>query len=242
MGLEMTELIMACEEEFSVDFREHESALYKVRTVGDLHRCIVSILQPCVSGRCPNVAIFLSLRRALVNNIPLAKSAVGLDTKLLDLLPAVEWLRIWPALRASVTYELPSPWIRPVHPIPLIGVGLFGALALETLLLSALLDVDTWGHWHMLVLLAPLLLPLTTVIVAVSLARAPIEYRMPAETVGELVGRVVGYNHKGLAPQGIPWNDTSVWNELRSMISERFDVEMTRITPETDFSKDLGFG
>lgn len=244
MGLEMTELIMACEEEFGVDFREHERALNNVATVGDLHRCIVSILQPCVTERCPNVPVFLSLRRALADNIPISKSDIGLDTKLLDHLSARDWFQKWPALRESLNYELPSPYpiLRYPPPVLIVGIGLFGALALELLLLQLLLDVDTWERWHLLVLLTPLLLPLVAVIVAVSLALAPIEYRMPAETVRELVGRVVSYNHKGLGPEGISWNDASVWNELRSMISERFDVEKDRISPETDFIKDLGFG
>lgn len=242
MGLEMTELIMACEDEFGIDFREHERALNNVTTVGELHRCIVSILQPCVTERCPNVPVFLSLRRAMAHNIPIAKSDIGLDTKLLDLLPAREWLRIWPALRESVTYELPSPWVRPVHPFALIGVGLFGALVLEVLLLSLLLHVDTWERWHLLVLLAPLLLPLVAAGMAVAYACAPIECHMPAETVRELVGRVVSANHKGLGPEGGSWNDALVWNKLRSMISERFYVDADRITPETDFVKDLGFG
>lgn len=242
MGLEMTELIMACEEEFGVDFREYDRALDDVNTVGELHHCIVSILQPGVTGNCPNVPVFLSLRSALVENIPIAKSKVGMNTKLLDLLPASEWVRIWPALRKSVTYELPSPWNRPVHPFALIGVGLFGALVLEVLLLSLLLHVDTWERWHLLVLLAPLLLPLVAAGMAVAYACSPIECHMPAETVRELVGRVVSANHKGLGPEGASWNDASVWNKLRSMISDRFDVDADRITPETDFFKDLGFG
>jgi acyl carrier protein len=244
MGLEMTELIMACEEEFGVDFREHERALNNVATVGDLHRCIVSILQPCVTERCPNVPVFLSLRRALADNIPISKSDIGLDTKLLDHLSARDWFQKWPALRESLNYELPSPYPILRYPplVLIVGIGLFGALALELLLLQLLLDVDTWEPWYLLVLLAPLLLPLVAVIVAVSHALAPIKYRMPAETVRELVGRVVNYNHKGLAPEGISWNEASVLNELRSMISERFFVDVDRITPETDFFKDLGFG
>ena len=185
MGLEMTELIMACEEEFGVDFREHGRALYEVETVGDLHSCIVSILEPCVTARCPNVPVFFSLRRALAGNIPLAKSDIGLNTRLLDLLPAREWFQKWPALRASLDYELPSPY--PVRPMPppvlVVGVGLFGALILELLLLPVVLDAAPWGHWRLLILLAPLLLPLVMAIIAVSLARAPIEYHLPAETM-----------------------------------------------------------
>lgn len=244
MGLEMTELIMACEEEFGVDFREHERALYDVETVGDLHRCIVSILHPCVTGRCPNVPVFFSLRRALAGHIPFAKADIGLDTRLLDLLPAEEWPQKWPALQASLDYELPSPYpIRSMPPpVLIVGAGLFGALMLELLLLRVLIDVGTWGHWHLLILLAPLLLPLVTAIIAVSLARTPIEYHLPAETVRELVGRVVSNTHRGIGPEGISWNDASVWNELRDIISERFYVERDRITPETHFIKDLGFG
>lgn len=244
MGLEMTELIMACEEEFGVDFREHERALNNVATVGDLHRCIVSILQPRVTGRCPNVPVFLSLRRALADNIPVAKSDIGLDTRLLDHLSARDWFQRWPALQASLEYEVPSPYpiLRYPPPVLLVGIGLFGVLVLEPLLLRVLLDAGTWERWYLLVLLAPLLLPLVAAIMATSFARAPIEYHMPAETVRELVGRVVSFNHKGLGPEGISWNEASVWNELRSMISERFYVDVDRITPDTDFVKDLGFG
>jgi len=244
MGLEMTEMIMACEDAFGVDFREHERALYEVETVGDLHRCIVSIMHPCVTGRCPNVPVFVSLRRALAHSIPLAKSDIGLDTRLLDLLPAREWFEQWPALQSSLAYELPSPY--PIQPMPppvlIVGLGLFGTLVLELLLLSVLLDADTWERWHLLIFLAPLLLPLVAVIMAASIARAPIEYHLPAETMRELVGRIVSHTHRGLGPEGTPWNDASVWNELRDMISERFDVEKDRITPETHFIKDLGFG
>lgn len=244
MGLEMTELIMVCEETFGVDFREHERAIYDVRTVGDLHRCIVAILQPNVRERCPNVPVFFSLRRALADNVPIAKSDIGLDTRLLDHLSARDWFHRWPALQASLEYVVPSPYpiLRYPPPVLLVGIGLFGVLVLEPLVLRVLLDVGTWERWYLLVVLAPLLLPLAAVIVAVSRAHAPIEYHMPAETVRELVGRVVSYNHKGVAPEGISWNDASVWHELRSMISERFDVDANRITPDTDFVKDLGFG
>lgn len=244
MGLEVTELLMACEEEFGVDFEGHEREPNDIETVGDLHRCILSRLTQSQTRNCPNVPVYFSLREALVINMPIVESTIRPDTKLLDLLSSVEWVRIWPALRKSVVYELPSPHAyRSISPTAgvLIRVGLLGAI-LSGLLLTAVLSVDLGWHWHTLIALAAITVPLVGLFAAGSLARPPIKYRLPAETFGELVGRVVRSNHRGLSSVGIPWNSESVWLHLRHMIASRFDVEEARIVPETDFFRDLGAG
>jgi len=239
MGLEMTELIMACEEEFGIRLDVYGAELNRMKTVGDLHTCICRVLGKQRTYRCPRVSVFLSLRRALIKELNVERGVVRPETTLLRLFPRRRRRKSWRAIELSVPHRIPA--LVYALPIPVmkwtaLTLGIpFGLL----LAYATFLNVREGSFFWLGFLVFPLWPILMTLNIGVFIGMA-VRYKLPAATVGELVDKVVASSSWGIGTDGTPWDESSVWNSLQERISTLFDVDKCRISPETDFLKDLG--
>jgi len=109
MGLEVTELMMACEEEFGVNFvRQPERRLNRIETVGDLYLYIMELIPDPKPRRCPWVPVFFALRRTLTEQLGLNKRTVRPNTPLTELLPDAMRRQTWNQIRRALPFDLPA--------------------------------------------------------------------------------------------------------------------------------------
>lgn len=87
MGLDIEELVMACEEEFDVYLPLETASATDIRTVGGFHAFILRTLGERKSYRCPTVAVFFSLRHALAMQLGLKKTGDGARRPATPVLP-----------------------------------------------------------------------------------------------------------------------------------------------------------
>jgi len=80
MGLELTELVMACEEEFGVVIAEESVDIAELDTVGGLATIIARQLEHPSARGCPRVQVYFSLRTALAAQHSVQKSTVKGET------------------------------------------------------------------------------------------------------------------------------------------------------------------
>lgn len=109
MGLEMTELIMACEEEFDIQpDRQADRKLYHVETVGDLYLWIMELIPDQRTRRCPWTSVFFALRQTFTEQIGTNKRLVRPDTPMRELLPDTMRRQDWELIRRMVPFQLPA--------------------------------------------------------------------------------------------------------------------------------------
>ncbi len=239
MGLEMTELIMACEDEFGIRLDVYGAELNRMKTVGDLHACICRVFAEQRTYQCPRVPVFLSLRRALMKERNVERKLVRPETPLFHLLPRRGRRKAWRAIEMAVPYRVPAL----SHALPLsiikwtaltLGIPLGLLLAYATFL-NVREGSFSW--------LGFIYFPLWPVLMKLNVGGfigMAVRYKLPAATVGELVDQVVANSSWGTGTDGTPWDETSVWNSLQERVSNAFDVDKSKITPKTSFLNDLG--
>jgi acyl carrier protein len=109
MGLEVTELMMACEDEFGIEFDRHsERRLNRIETVADLYLCIMELIPDRQVRRCPWVSVFFPLRRKLAEQLGLDKRELRPDTPVRELIPESMGGRDWNRFRQRLPFKLPS--------------------------------------------------------------------------------------------------------------------------------------
>lgn len=236
MGLELTELVMACEEEFGVVIAEESVDIAELDTVGGLATIIARQLEHPSARGCPRVQVYLTMRRALAAQHSVQKSTVKGETSLDELFPQEGRRTAWRTFQRALPYRLPrldTPISRKA--IWWISVSLGIPLALW-LVAMAYVVLENTAYFLLPVVLYAIPAMLFT------LGTYQLGRILPVHTVGELVDAIMGSDTQGVAPGGHAWTQDAVWIRLREMISERFDVDPDSITLETHFFKDLGFG
>ncbi len=236
MGLELTELVMACEEEFGVIIAEESVDVTELDTVGGLAAVIARQLgRPSARG-CPRVRVYFSLRTALATQCSVQKGTVKGETPLDELFPQQGRRKAWRTFQRAVPYRLPpldTPVSRKV-------IGWISACLGIPLALWLVAKAYVWLENTAYFLLPVVLYAIPATLFAVGVYQ--LGRILPAPTVGELVDAVMGSDTQGVAPGGKPWTQDAIWQRLREMVAERFDVDPDSITLETHFFKDLGFG
>lgn len=235
MGLELTELVMACEEEFGVVIAEESVDIAELDTVGGLATIIARQLEHPSARGCPGVRVYFSLRTALAAQHSVEKGTVKGETPLDELFPQQGRREAWRALQRALPYRLPPlKTTISTRAIGWISAGLGIPLGLW-LVAKAYVFLGNTAYF-----LLPVLLYAIPAIVF-TLGTYQLSRILPVQTVGELVDAVMGSDTQGLAPGGHAWTEDAIWIRLREMIARRFDVDPDLITPETHFFKDLGF-
>ncbi|MGD8239660.1 MAG: hypothetical protein PVH68_13965 [Armatimonadota bacterium] len=234
MGLDIVEVQMGCEEEFGVELSEEE--FQEVRTVGDLHACILKKFRYMGSPGCLSAKVFYRLRRGLMDALGVARDRVRPKTAMADLVPVEDRPANWQALSRAVDLALPRLG-RPGWMQWLIYAPMAAALAAWLAACVAAVVFDWWLAFRValgamaMCALGPLADRITS--------RFAVLLPADCETVGSTVKRVVRHNFG--APTRAPdaRTEAEVWERLRPVVAEELAVEPDTITPETRFYEDL---
>lgn len=105
-GLDGVELVLALEEEFGVDIKNHHAE--NILTVGEMFAYLKSRLRETPADECMTQRIFYQLRRALIANYNLDRRAITPESKLIDLLTEDELASGWPYLKLFIDLKTPS--------------------------------------------------------------------------------------------------------------------------------------
>ncbi len=106
MGLDGVELLLAIEEEFSVEIPDHDAE--QINTVGQIFEWLKKRVATGDPVECLTQRIFYKLRKALMKNYRLARNDITPDTKLSDIIPLKEMEESWPFLQLFIELELPA--------------------------------------------------------------------------------------------------------------------------------------
>jgi acyl carrier protein len=101
MGLDGVELVMAVEEEFKIAIPDSDA--FEADTVGKLVDAVHSRLRQNVEEPCPSQQGFYLLRKELMTELGLARSAVKPDSELDNLIPKAGRRHLWRDFVHSVT-------------------------------------------------------------------------------------------------------------------------------------------
>ena len=244
MGLALTEILMACEEEFDCTISDDSLETYDLDTVGSLYSCIMRERNrpptiPAPIPNCPNVPVFFALRGALIGEFGASKSRVTPSTKLCELFPRHTRKTAWTRLRKTLPYSIPE--IRTAVPY---GVLAFFALtfglviALCSIGWPTAIDLQSLSDlFGSLPLFAGVFLFVTISMFA--LFATTLEVRLPVKTIGDLVEAVVKREFGRLDPEGRPCHPTREWHRYQNLIADHLGIDPKLVTPEATF-RELG--
>ena len=222
MGLDLIELTMNVEEEFSIIIDDREAS--SIETVGQLYQYVRQRLGlgRVVIPPCESAAAFHQVRRALVDAGVMGRDDVTLETDL------VCWSQASPPawgffLRTLGLRSCKPPLSEPQHRLLRIGRE---ASAGAVLLLFTVCFVNRS-------LAFALLLPAIAALVAVILLGAQLDGRE-----GVSCGTVRGFiKHHAAALS--PRRDEEIWERIAKLVAEQAGVDGATIEPQTRFIEDL---
>jgi acyl carrier protein len=245
MGLELLEMVLEVERTFGIKLPDARAS--EVRTVGDLHGCIIEILGREAGERQLADGVFEKLRIALATIKGMTPESIDADTQLSTLLPFIGRRSAWRRLAKLIDLPLP-PLQRPhvlstIITVVAIPLGwIFGILAIGRLLPSKTTDILAW-------------LEAALVIVSVFLAifvfwlvgrclTSPFAAFWPKalRTVGDLCQAVLESHYGKVVRREQGFNRDEVWCILQAIVAGVFCIDRKRVTPEARFVEDLGAG
>jgi acyl carrier protein len=231
MGLDLVELVMAIEEQFGISIPDQDAE--KILTVGQCHDYIVSQLaehsSPAGAG-CLSSTVFYRLRRGLMQECSVARTAIRPTESLTDLVPLQNRRRTWQRLAAAVSLQLPAlrrpAWLETI----LVMLAIVGGI---TFLVSSV--QENWAG--MGIGAAGVLLS-----VAFWQISAPLAVCIPitCQTVRSAVITIMGTNMVQLRAAQANWNRQDTWSVLVALIVRQLNVRPEEVRPETNFVRDLG--
>ncbi|MBI2302730.1 MAG: hypothetical protein HYU66_27810 [Armatimonadetes bacterium] len=251
MGLDLVELVLRFEEEFEIALDDEDAS--EATTVGALFNLICWELAAegpdgsSDSTHCVHQREFHALRRALVGRMGVTRSAVSLDARLDDLLPAGSRPMQWRLLEEGTGGPLP-PLSRPgvVPHGPLIGLGVMMVLVLWS-------TIEPVSGLLLLLLACPLWAASAVASRVWPATRLPRE----AETVRSLVGWMAGGHdrwHKAgsrrvqrvrLQAQGQTrrrWTREEVWERMVAITVDQLGIKPEEVRQEARWVQDLRIG
>ncbi|MBX7255256.1 MAG: hypothetical protein K1Y02_02750 [Candidatus Hydrogenedentes bacterium] len=241
MGLELTELIMAVEEEF--DVRMDNDGFIDYRTVGSLYAWICDQVATRPYHKCRRLASFLKTRSALAEISGKSTREISLDTPLETLVPRRKRRKAWKELEMSLGHGLPQ-LARP-RLIDWLNAGLTLVFAL-TLMPIAIVIIATAGSFCEFVgglfvglLIVAFCTPLFLLIL--DELTLPFARYVPSSCITTR-SVVINSTRSELAVPVQERDDQEIWTTLIYMIATKLDVKPDMLTPETRFIEDLNAG
>ena len=204
MGLELTELVMACEEEFGVIIAEESVDVTELDTVGGLAALIGRQLGYPDARGCPRVRVFLALRTALATQLSVEKATIKSDSPLDKLFPQPGRCKAWRALQRSLPYRLPPLETTVSTRVMGWSAACLGIPLALWLAATAYELLDNTAYF----LLPVLLYAIPSTLFALGVYQ--LSRLLPAQTIGELVDAIMGSDTKGVAPSGQPWTQDAI--------------------------------
>lgn len=245
MGLEYTEILMACEEQFGVVIDDEQAG--RMRTVGDLYHVILTALDRTQSRPCRRPSTFFRLRNAIAAETSKEKRGIRPDTRLADVLPRTSVGRAWRGIERRAGTQLPPLqtvvpewiifWSCIILGIPMAGLAMVGYASVFGKLVPE-------GSERILEWTATLLFVLCVfglpVLIAISLFGLTRRRVPPAWTVNTLVeADMTGRGYSVTKSEGAAWDSASVWRSLHDLICAKLDARPEHVTPDARFIEDL---
>jgi len=124
MGLDLVELVMRVEEEFSVEISDAEAS--KATTVGALHKLLVKKLDPAEPRTCMTSAAFYRTRKALMEAVGVPRNSIRPFTPLGELFADADRVSRWSAFRNAMKLQTPdieTGWLLrgSIYPVGTVG-------------------------------------------------------------------------------------------------------------------------
>jgi len=232
MGLDSVELVLAIEEKFGISIPDEEACA--IRTVGDMHRCVMSKLAMSDKSTCLTQKAFHLLRRNISAQFGIARRSFRPNTPLASIIPRAGRREQWRQLQRELGA---TRW-------PHLSVSKLGGVALLLTVLglpifvswygATVLGWSTWVKW---------LAGITTFLLA---ARCSRYYMRPFMTefgpgitsVRDLALTLVAENPQLLGTEQPAWTEAEVYSLLSSVIKQQTGV--TEFSKESRIVDDLG--
>jgi len=244
VGLELVEIAMDVEETFGIALPDVRAS--ELRTVGELHECIVEILGKDLDDASVTPIVLERLRNALTSVSGGAAGSIDADTRLSTLLPWLGRKTAWKQLEKSLDLSLP-PLVRP----RLIStLGIVAAIPLGWICgLSAILalDLPKAGFLAALAAILGLVFGLLAILAFWLVGRwlsSPLAASWPRglHTVGDLSQAVLHRHYGIVVRREHGFSRDEVWCILQEIVAGVLGIDRERVTPEARFVEDLGAG
>lgn len=230
MGMELVELVMSLEESFGIELTRDE--LVGVRTVGDLHECLLRRLEGRLGPDHPLPAVLERLRGPLARTAGVPAEHITAATPLAELFPRGVRPGAWRRMQRQLRLRLPAP------------VGLTPRARLSAAMFIGFLALAGWSYFgwfgvrdYALLAALGILVAWLALMFAPSGAHLPV--RMLPATVGALAEGVLATNAAKLLAGGAPIGREAVWLVVRHHVSDVFGLPPERVQPQTRFVEDL---
>ena len=213
MGLDSVELVLAVEEKFGISISDEEACA--IRTVGELHRCVVSKLAMSDKSTCLTQKAFHLLRRNVISQFDIPRGNFRPDTLLESVIPRTGRREQWFLLQSNVgATRWPALGLSKPASITML-IAVLGVPALVFWYSAAILN---WNSW--LVALAGMATLVAMMIMSRYYTRPFMtEFNPGVSSVRELALTVVADNPQLFGEQRATWTEEEVWSLLCSVIS-----------------------
>lgn len=225
MGLDIVEMILRVEEEFSIEIFDEEAS--HLSTVGQLHALILDKLGLLRSSGCPSSATFYQLRRALVDLAVAPRDEIRPATPIYALLPVRVRRQMWKNWSEAAHLKLPA-LERPRWALWLPKLALGAALCAAPLF---------WFSGWALVYNATALL--FCGFVAWWSALQAVHLPANCASVGDVTRATMQMRYGTPTPRVEEPNQDRIWRKLRAIVAEESGAKAEEVTPEADFIRDL---
>ena len=231
MGLDSVELVMAVEERFGISISDEEAQ--QIRTVGDMHQCVLSKIAVADKSSCLTQKAFHLLRRTARQLFHVPRDEFSPDTQLNAIIPRRSRRENWRKFQSAVGA---TNW-------PKLAVSWLGAVAVIALVFGVPWLVFVCGtdvlKWSGLVSGTIAAVSLLFGIKAAKLAASSFEteFRGATSTVRDLTYAVVAQNPQLFGTERPTWTADETWGVLASVIKEQTGA--SQFTKDSRFVDDL---
>ena len=244
VGLELVEIAIEVEETFGIALPDVRAS--ELRTVGELHECIVGILGQDLDETSVAQIVLDKLRNALTSVSGGAAGSINAGTRLSTLLPRFGRKGDWKRLEESLDLPLP-PLVRPrlLSTIAVIvAIPLGWICGLLAILLS---DPPKSGLLAALAAILGLVCGLLAILAFWLVGRwltSPLATSWPRgiRTVGDLSQTILQMHYGIVVRREYGFSRDEVWCILQEIVAGVLGIDRERVTPEARFVEDLGAG
>jgi len=222
MGLDCGDLIMEIEKKFEISIKDSE--LYEADTVGKLANVVYSRLKKDIHDPCPSQQGFYFLRKLLIEHYDLLRAEVMPETRLEDIIPKTDRRKSWRSFVVALTGDPRNLKLR-LSKWGSIVTFYLGPLFVFLLFLIVFPLALFWFGLMAAFITAWLLDWLLT----------PLKIKIPKEysAIKDLIPYITTKSMK-------VWNKEEVYEEIKTIIAELFDIKPILITPNSHIIIKLG--
>ena len=216
---------MGVEEQFNISIPDSEANTFE--TVDDIYQCVLSKFRPGEHKWCRSSAEFYRLRRVLMDEFNIQRSAITPDTRLDALFPIETRFKDWEALKWKFSNRISKlKYPAPVEAMNIANGVLFFVALCRAVGSPSLVWIYLAGITAVWCLLKP----------------NPRRFYKPDLTIRDEITRLV--NGESCWPSRYTSDDGDgrVWTDLQKVMVERLREQPERITREARLVNDLKMG